>query len=47
LEEKIRNVRITLADGKVNVLSARAKGIEAIDGGNNQTVETALKILDS
>jgi choline-glycine betaine transporter len=47
LEEKIRNVRITLADGKVNVLSARAKGIEAVDGGGNQAVETALKILDS
>jgi choline-glycine betaine transporter len=47
LEEKIRNVRITLADGKANVLSARAKGIEAVDGGGNQAVETALKILDS
>jgi choline-glycine betaine transporter len=47
LEEKIRNVRITLADGRGNVLSSRAKGIEAVDVGGNQAVETALKILDS
>lgn len=50
LEEKIRNVKITLTGQKAGGLSVRAKGIAnsmEIDGSKNQAVETALKILDS
>ena len=51
LEEKIRNVRVTLTEQKTGGMSVRAKGIVdstgTAEGGKGQAVETALKILDS
>ena len=50
LEEKIRNVKITLSDQNPGTLSARTKGVtDSTDAGpnKNQAVETALRILDS
>lgn len=50
LEEKIRNVKITLSPQKTNLMATKTKGMidsAEIVGSQNQAVETALKILDS